>query len=249
MGHIGPFIARNHAQFKESPVFGLAGIVLPEEAVRPFSTFFLQLKEHMFGDEIAKSGRISARWERGGGAIFTPKRLAQAPELKRAGFRLISRIRECGGTIFYYGKEKKRTAENLNGTGFYKHVFSKTILQLHELSDRTGENFLIVVDEHSDRRQLMEAAEKTMFGKPPARRLISPPFQVESDLSQNIQAADWIAAIVGRMWRYELEREQFADHEIVSKFFWARVHAVASHSTVVRRPGAQAALPIAARAP
>ena len=28
-GHIGPYVARQHPSYKESPVFGLAGFVLP----------------------------------------------------------------------------------------------------------------------------------------------------------------------------------------------------------------------------
>ena len=39
-GHIGPFIARNDAGHNTSPVFGFAGIVLPVDEVRKFSTFF-----------------------------------------------------------------------------------------------------------------------------------------------------------------------------------------------------------------
>src|ERR1700755_686313 len=47
-GHIGPYMGRNGARFNESPVFGLAGIILPGNAIRPFATKFLQLKQHIF---------------------------------------------------------------------------------------------------------------------------------------------------------------------------------------------------------
>ncbi len=59
-GHIGPFMSRSSEKYNESPVFGLAGIILPEEAIRPFATSFLQLKEHIFTDEIGKSGKLSS---------------------------------------------------------------------------------------------------------------------------------------------------------------------------------------------
>jgi len=56
-GHIGPFYGREHPSYNTSPVFGLAGILLPEESVRPFATFFLKAK-----DGIAWV-RYSAVWQ------------------------------------------------------------------------------------------------------------------------------------------------------------------------------------------
>lgn len=63
-GHIGPFMSRTAPKYNESPVFGLAGIILPEDAIRPFATRFLKLKEHIFKDEIKQSGKISGEWEK-----------------------------------------------------------------------------------------------------------------------------------------------------------------------------------------
>lgn len=42
-GHIGPFVSRHHKSYNDSPVFGLAGMLLPVEAVREFAIFFYQL--------------------------------------------------------------------------------------------------------------------------------------------------------------------------------------------------------------
>ena len=72
-GHIGPFMSRTSLRYNESPVFGLAGIILPEDAIRPFATKFLQLKEHVFRIEIAKSKQLGSQWEKHGSDIFTPK--------------------------------------------------------------------------------------------------------------------------------------------------------------------------------
>ena len=74
-----------------------------------------------------------------------------------------------------------------------------------------------------------------MFGNNPARRLSSPPFEVESYLNQNIQAADWIAALIDGMWAYRLEPEEFADHEIFETYFAERIHRLAPHSSVMKR--------------
>ncbi|PKD78280.1 DUF3800 domain-containing protein, partial [Escherichia coli] len=31
-GHVGPFLSRDHAQYKTSPVFGFGGFLLPADA-------------------------------------------------------------------------------------------------------------------------------------------------------------------------------------------------------------------------
>jgi len=93
----------------------------------------------------------------------------------------------------------------------------------------------MVVDEHSARKELLVTASKTMFGENPARRLLSPPFEVESYINQNIQAADWLAAIVGRLWAHEIRPNEYSDHQDFKKYFWDRLHQVITHSTVLPR--------------
>jgi hypothetical protein len=58
-GHLGPFMSRADPKHNESPVFGLAGIILPEDAVRPFVTRMLKLNEFIFTNEIQRSGLLS----------------------------------------------------------------------------------------------------------------------------------------------------------------------------------------------
>jgi hypothetical protein len=78
-------------------------------------------------------------------------------------------------------------------------------------------------------------AEKTMFGRTPAKKLVSPPFEVKIYLNQNIQAADWMAAIINRLWCFELQPEQYTEYSKFKDYFWARVHGITTHSTVVKR--------------
>jgi hypothetical protein len=234
-GHIGPFMTRNSIRYNESPIFGLGGIILPETAIRPFATKFLQLKEHLFAKEIARANTIGALWEKKGTEIFTTKHVAKYKHYRATGFRLMNEVRNCGGKIFYYGREKIRGTTNVNSIGLYTTVLSHTIRQLESFSDAQRTNYVMVVDEHSARKQLLVTASKTMFGQPPARHLLSPPFEVESYINQNIQAADWIAAIIGRLWAHELRPTEYADHAKFKTYFWQRVHQVSTHSTVLPR--------------
>ena len=77
--------------------------------------------------------------------------------------------------------------------------------------------------------------ESPVFGQTPARHMLSPPFEVESYINQNIQAADWVAAIVGRLWAYETLPNQYADHLPFKNYFWQRLQQVSTHSTVLPR--------------
>ena len=43
-GHVGPYGSRTHPRHNDSPVFGFAGFVMPEEEVRGFGTWFYQCK-------------------------------------------------------------------------------------------------------------------------------------------------------------------------------------------------------------
>ena len=67
--------------------------------------------------------------------------------------------------------------------------------------DRAGvERFLLALDEHQQRTALLTAAAQDMYGgDEPRRQLIEPPLQLESHRYQTIQAADWIAGLVGRL--------------------------------------------------
>ena len=43
-GHVGPYVSRDDPRHKDSPVFGLAGFIVPADEVRGFGTWFFQRK-------------------------------------------------------------------------------------------------------------------------------------------------------------------------------------------------------------
>lgn len=229
-------MSRSAPKFNESPVFGLAGIFLPASAIRPFATRFLQLKEHLFRDEIKRAGVLASHWEKKGIEIFTPKKLAKYKHFRSTGFRLINEVKNCGGSIFYYGREKITGTTNVNSIGLHTTILSHAIRQLDRLAEHKKTSFIMILDQHSTKKQLLVTASKTMFGNQPARHLISPPFEVESYINQNIQAADWVSAIVARIFAYEFSKNEFGDHEEFHKYFCDRIKNSSSHSVVLPRP-------------
>lgn len=59
---------------------------------------------------------------------------------------------------------------------------------------------------------------------------IEPPFEVESHLYQTIQAADWIATLVGRQQAFRIAQNDYRDWEWSDRLYGARVSALSTHS-------------------
>jgi hypothetical protein len=102
-GHIGPFVAQTHLRYRTSPVFGVAGFIMPDSRVRHFSTWFFQLKERLYADEMALSERHPSAWEKKGNEIFTRGRIYKT---KKRLFSVVNEIKACGGKLFYHGIQK-----------------------------------------------------------------------------------------------------------------------------------------------
>lgn len=227
-GHIGPFESRTSLKHNESPVFGLAGMMLPERAVRPFASYFLKQKEFHFKKEIEKSRKMAAKWEKKGTSFIRPKPMTEYVEMRRVLHRILKKIDLLGGNVFYYGREKIVGATGLNSIGLYTTCLAHALRNIDTVCENKKEPFVVVVDQHSARKELLECAAKTMYGVKPCKNLASPPFEVESYINQNIQAADWIATLIGRILAYRLLPDQYADHEVIENIFGTHVQTLES---------------------
>ena len=67
-GHIGPYVSRQDSKHNDSPVFGLAGFILPSERVRRFSTWFFQRKRELLSYEIKSSKKLRPKNHRATGS-------------------------------------------------------------------------------------------------------------------------------------------------------------------------------------
>ena len=112
-GHIGPYVGRTDPRYRESPVFGLAGFVLPSAEVRGFGTWFFQRKCELLGFEIERSGKHPALWEKKGASLYTVTNVTRYAELRRLTNRLFNKIEALGGFVFYVGIRK--TAADCHG--------------------------------------------------------------------------------------------------------------------------------------
>ncbi len=239
-GHIGPFISRHHKNHNTSPIFGLAGVVLPDSQARHLATAMLKLKQGMLAYDLKRAGMPAHSWEKKGTDLLTAKNLKRHPHVREGVRRILNDIRRSGGKIFYYGREKFQTADYAKANGLYSTVLGHTIRGINAFCCDNNDNFLVIMDQHSGRDRWMKTAAQTMFDRvDPARCLIEPPFEVESHLYQTIQLADWIATLVGRIQSFRIRPDEYPDWEWADRYFGKMVDQMATHSTIWRPSIAQ----------
>ena len=129
-GHIGPYLGRSGPKYNESPVFGLAGFVLPAEAVRGFGTWFFQRKCDLLDFEIKRSAKHPAEWEKKGASLYTVTNVIRYPELRRLTNRLFDKINGLGGFVFYVGVKKTLPPASRNPNRLYARVFLEAIKRI-----------------------------------------------------------------------------------------------------------------------
>jgi hypothetical protein len=121
-GHVGPFLSRSHPNHKTSPVFGIGGLLLPEQSVRPFATWFYQTKNALLANDLRRHQSHPATWEKKGSEVFNPKHLRKYSEIRHAGLRLLNQVRRRDGFIFFNGREKYLPPHQSKPLGLYTTV-------------------------------------------------------------------------------------------------------------------------------
>ena len=235
-GHIGPYVDRHDPKYKESPVFGLAGIVLPMSEVRGFGTWFFQLKCALLDFEIKRAGVHPAIWEKKGASLYTVINVTKYRELRNSTNRLLNKIEAIGGFVFYVGITKNLPPEKHNPNYLYHRVLLEAIKRIDSFCAEDcdpKDYFVLALDEHDQRHNLITAAARSMYGADqPRKRLIEPPFQLESHRYQTLQAADWIAGLVGRLGAYWSDRDAYSDYRPFADYFEHRLHRAAKRSGI-----------------
>lgn len=194
----------------------------------------------MLAAELAAYAAHPATWEKKGSQLITTRNITRYRHVREGLARLVNEIRKCDGKIIYYGREKYMRPEEGNSSGLYTTVLGHSIRSIDNFCCQRNSHFLMILDQHSDRLKLLESATRTMFSpQNPARCLLEPPFQVESHLYQTIQAADWIATLVGRLQAHAVEPDQYADWEWSERYFGRLIRNLATNSRLWKPTSAQ----------
>ncbi len=158
------------------------------------------------------------------------------PELRRFTNRLFNKIERLGGFVLYVGVRKTAAPAAHNANRLYARVFVEAIKRIdgHCVEDLDApEEFVLILDEHEQRSALLTEAAKSMYGRTERRRrLIEPPFHLESHRYQTIQAADWIAGLVGRLGAVWADPAAWPENEAFRRYFEGRLNRVSRRSGI-----------------
>jgi len=228
-GHVGPFLSRDHAQYKTSPVFGFGGFLLPADAVREFAIYFYRLKCRLLRFELDRQDQPAHRWEKKGAQLYTVQNVSRYKELRVSTGRLLSQIRKSGGYVVYAGECKSVEAHAHRAADLFKRQLLRLIRIADHFCRARNATFLVMLDEQQAgnlwRERNMEACTHAMFEdeNEKCRAMIEPPIQGESHLFQTLQCADWICGLMGRLHAYETAPDQYEDWAIFHGYFDARM--------------------------
>ena len=215
IGEPGAFVSREHEKYKTSPAFGYAGLVIPESAARRLGAAFTEQKRTLFATELLDVTN-PGQWERKGSSIFRPDTHERFPQQIRVFSGLVRTLRKLGGSLFYYVDEKPLGTPHqtqLDTAARETAAMRETLNRLARHADSAGSNLMVMIDQvnENQRSERLPKMYAHILGRsadfPEMKRIIEPPMHVDSQLSSNIQLADWIAACVTRAIEYQLIKD------------------------------------------
>ena len=241
-GHVGPYISPDDPKYNTHPVFGLGGFVLPASKVRSFSSFFFKLKQDLFGGfdipearkKAAEKGELFqlSTWEKKGSKQYS---VANLKKFKRflldSTYQIIKRITRDGGFLFYVGEAKRLGVDGHSPQRVYTASLKEIIKRLDDEFKGQDAQFLIFMDDHESRTQIVKNAIYEMHQQQKFQ-LIEAPIQVDSKLYQTIQCADWLCAIYGKIAFYDVEPDNKPEYELFKRYFSNRIAGAQKRSNV-----------------
>ena len=235
-GHVGPYVARSDPRHNTSPVFGFAGFAMPADEVRGFGTGFFQRKCDLLDFEIRRSGEHPAEWEKKGSSLYTVTNVTRYAELRTFTNRLLKRIAQAHGFVFYVGIPKTAEPEAHDPNALYSRMLREAIGRIDAFCKedcQPSARFLLALDQHPRRAELLTAVARDMYGADePRRQLVEPPFHLESHRYQTVQVADWIAGLAGRLGAFWKEPNAWHENAVFRRYFEHRLTRVQIRSGI-----------------
>lgn len=211
---------------------------MPAEAVRGFGTWFFKRKGELFARQMAQSPKHPATWERKGSELFRARAVRSNRNVRDLPGRLFREIRRVRGKVIYVGVQKTAPPSEHRANGLYSAMLREAIWRLDQFCEAEGgpqAKFFLALDEYSGRDELLTQVSRDMYGgTDPRRALIEPPFHLESHRYQTVQAADWIAALIGRLGAYWVEPTVWPENEVFHRYYGERLKQVHVRSGIRR---------------
>ena len=149
---------------------------------------------------------------------------------------MLNKIEGLGGFVFYVGVRKTASPDRHRPNRLYTKVLLeaiKRIDQFCELDCDPPDDFLLALDEHALRPAFITEVSRSMYGGAERRRrLIEPLFHLESHRYQTVQAADWIAGLVGRLGAIWADEAAFSENIVFRRHFEHRINRLSRRSGI-----------------
>ena len=243
VGEAGAFISKDHRRFKTSPVFGYAGFVVPEQNVHALSrdVAFTKQRFHslLFGKNQDEHTTYTPTWERKGADLLSKHAMTRAGRQEVVEFRaLLSRIAGTyGGKLFYFVREKPIGSPGQvwgkdTGNSWEAHreertleCLSEAINRLCRFAEHEDQNILLFQDMINEKQRFQQVTRSyahiysRIKEHQEMLRILEAPAYIDSELSTNIQCADWVAALISRACDYQLIRD--SSYKWVAETFYS----------------------------
>ena len=203
--------------------------------MRGFGTWFFQQKCALLDFEIKQSDEHPALWEKKGSSLYTVNNITKYRQIRVSTNRLFNQIEKLGGLVFYVGIKKTASPDNHKPNQLYEQVLLEAIKRIDQFCAKDcnpPDDFLLALDEHQHRSTLLTKVAQSMYGTEPRRHLIEPPFHLESHRYQTIQAADWIAGLIGRLGAIWEDPQAFPENVVFRTYFEQRLNHVSRRSGI-----------------
>ena len=228
VGEAGAFISKDHKRFKISPAFGYAGFVVPEQHVHALSRDVAITKQKFYsllcGDGEEDPRNYAPTWERKGSDLLSKHAMGRAGRQEVVELRsLLARISSnYGGKLFYFVREKpigspgqvwgKNTDNNWENKREERTLecLSEAINRLCRYAEHEDQNILLFQDMINEKQRFHQVTRSyahiysRIKEHQEMLRILEAPAYIDSELSTNIQCADWVAALIGRACDYQL---------------------------------------------
>lgn len=148
-----------------------------------------------------------------GASVFHKTTGVERPENFRVFSSLVTQLCRWGGALFYYADEKPIGTPKqikLDVKERERRAMLETLNRLCRHADNQNNNLLVMIDQINEKTRADRLPEMYahVFSRaseyPEMKRIVEPPMHIDSELSTNIQFADWTAAAVSRGLNYQL---------------------------------------------
>ena len=228
VGEAGAFISKDHKRFNTSPVFGYAGFVIHEQHVHALSRDVAATKKKfysfLYGEGTEEPGDYAPTWERKGSDLLSKHAMGRAGRQEVVELRsLLARIpSRYGGKLFYFVREKpigspgqvwgKDTGNSWEAMREERTLecLGEAINRLCRHAEHEDQNILLFQDMINEKQRFHQVTRSyahiysRIKDHQEMLRILEAPACIDSELSTNIQCADWVAALIGRACDYQL---------------------------------------------